>query len=141
MKSRPRSVTVISWLLIVKSVFCLIAGIGVVTSQDPRITEAMQATPLPVPLQYAFLFGGMIVLFVSGVGMLKGFNWARILYVGWTTLALATDITINPQKLATIPGLTGVISGMLMGGILFLIIVYFLFRPAANEWFQGKEST
>jgi hypothetical protein len=57
--------------------------------------------------------------------MLKGQNWARFLYVGWGIAGFLIGITTSPVKAALIPGV-----------VFFLLIVFFLFRPKANEFFR-----
>jgi hypothetical protein len=81
MMKRPTSVSVIAWILIVMS------GISMITStislNNPMARELMAKSPLPIPLQFAMLYAGLLITLVSGIAMLKGQNWARFLYVVW----------------------------------------------------------
>jgi hypothetical protein len=125
MKKRPISVTVISWFLIITGLLGLAGSFFVVTSHDPRLMEAMARSPLPVPIQYGLLVGGTAITVASGVGMLTAQNWARMLYVIWSAVGLIIGIATSPSKM-----------GMIPGGVVFLIIAFFLFQPKANQYFQ-----
>lgn len=121
---RPLSVTIISWILIV---LALLGLVGTLVSMNvPEAREIMEQGKLPVEAQIALSLVGLGVLVVSGIGMLKGGNWARMLYVGWTALSLILGFFTAPAPATMIPSL-----------IIFLIIAFFLFRPAPNAYFRG----
>lgn len=128
MKKRPTSITVIAWVLIV------LGGLSLVTTavmtNNPTAVALMSKSALPVPVQYVISYVGSLVMVVAGVAMLKRQNWARWLYVGWSIIGFAVGLATSPTKLAMIPGL-----------VVFLILTFFLFRPKANEYFAGLEST
>lgn len=84
---------------------------------------------MPIPLQYAMGFLGLAVMLVSGIYMLKGQNWSRKLYVGWSIFGFVVGMATSPMKMAMVPGL-----------VVFLVIVYFLYRPKANDFFSPQES-
>jgi hypothetical protein len=125
MKIRPTSITVISWILIV------LAGISLITStlmlNNPTAKELMARSPLPPSVQYVLMYLGLLVMITSGVAMLKGQNWARLLYVIWSAVGFLIGVVTSPLKMATIPGF-----------VVYLIVVFFLFRPKANQYF-GRE--
>jgi hypothetical protein len=127
MKNRPTSVTVIAWILIV------LGGLSIVTTtvmtNNPTAVALMSKSPLPVSVQYAISYLGSLVMVVSGVAMLKGQNWARWLYVGWSIIGFIIGIATSPAKMAMIPGF-----------VVFLVIAFFLFRPRANEYFARLEA-
>ena len=56
--------------------------------------------------------------------MLYRQNWARQLYVGWSILSIIIGLTTSPIKIMMLPGV-----------VVFAIIAFFLFRPAANKYF------
>jgi len=126
MGKRPTSVTVISWILIVLSAISILSM--ALTMGDPRVKELMALSPLPYSVQIAIGFIGAAITIIAGIWMLKGQAWARLLYVVWTVIGLVIGIATSPMKLAMLPGL----------GI-FLVFAYFLFRPAANEYFAGNK--
>lgn len=122
MGERPKSITVIAWVLIVTgatSVFTSLTSLN-----NPMVKELMAKSPLPISLQYAMLFVGVAVTIASGIGMLKGQGWARLLYVVWTVFGFLVGLVTSPMKAAMIPGL-----------VVFAIIVFFLYRPASTQYF------
>lgn len=124
MKSRPKSVTVVCWILIV------IGILPIFTLQhamnDPRAAELMSQSPLPLSVQYGMIYLGLAITLISGIAMLKGKNWARMLYIGWSILGFIIGIATSPAKVMMIPGI-----------IIFAIFAFFLFRPKANAFFTG----
>ena len=125
MRKRPISVTVVCWILIAMSIISLLAS--TMTLNNPVTRELMAQSALPVNMQYVLMYVGVLVTLVSSVAMLKGRRWARWFYVGWSTLGFLIGIVTSPVKAAMIPGL-----------IIFLIIVYFLFRPPATAYFTDE---
>ena len=131
MRTRPTSITVIAWILI------LMGGISLVTTtlminpvmNNPAIRELMSKSPVPVPVQYAMTYVALLVMLVSGVAMLKGQNWGRWLYVVGTALSFLIGIVTSPLKGAMIPGF-----------VVFVMVTFFLFRPKANTYFSDRGS-
>ena len=60
--------------------------------------------------------------------MLKGYNWARYLYVIWSLIGFVIQIATSPVKVMLIPGF-----------LIFLLVTFFLFRPNANAFFAPTE--
>ena len=118
MKKRPRSITIISWLF-------LAAGI---------IGLAYHATEFKV--RRPFENDAVWVCFVRflailcGVFMLRGSNWARWLLAGWMGYHILLSALHSPLQLV-------------VHGLLFAVIFYFLFRPTASAYFRssGLEGT
>lgn len=125
MKSRPTSITIISWFLIVMPLLSLISIPAAMS--DPKAQEMMAKSPIPVPVQYVMLYAGLAVSVVSGIGMLRGMNAARWLYVVWSAVGLVVGLATSPVTPLMIPGL-----------IIFVVIVFFLFRKPASRFF-GRE--
>jgi len=124
---RPTSISVIAWYLIVISAISLVAI--PMSLNNPMARELMAQNPIPVPLQFVMMFVGLLITIVSGIALLKGQNWARFLYVGWSAIGTVIGILTSPMKAAMIPGL-----------VIFAVITFFLFRPKANEYFSAKET-
>lgn len=122
MKNRPTSITIVCWFLIITG------GISLITTTlmigNPMVKEMMSKSMLPASVQYLLMYVGLAVSVVSGIMMLKGQNWARLLYVIWGAFGFVFSLVTSPMKLAMIPGL-----------VIFAIIIFFLFRPAAKEYF------
>lgn len=127
MKKRPTSITVIAWILIVISTLSSIPMI--VMMNNPTTHELMSKNPLPIPLQYAISYFGLLLTITTNIAMLKGRNWGRLTYVGWMTISLIIGLLTSPIKPAMIPSF-----------VIFLIIAFFLFSPKANEFFSNRES-
>jgi len=127
MKTRPTSVTVIAWLLIITGGINLITT--TVTLGNPNVTAIMSKSLLPIPVQYAVSYLGLFLSIVCGIALLKGCNWARYLYTVWGGIGLVIGILTSPMKLMMIPGV-----------VLFLILVFFLFRSKATKYFSPMES-
>jgi hypothetical protein len=126
-RARPTSVTVICWILIVMGASSAVSMLSMVN--NPQVKELMARNPIPIPVQYAMSFGGLLVMVVSGAGMLMGQNWARLLYVIWSALGFIVGIITSPMKLLMIPGI-----------LVYVVFVLFLFRPAANRFFARTQS-
>jgi len=125
MKPRPTSITVISWILIVVGVISLITSTAALN--NPMAKELMARSPIPLPVQYAMLYVGLLVTIISGGVMLKALNWGRLLYVIWSAVGFVISLATSPIKMAIIPGF-----------LLYLVVVFFLFRPKANQFFAGS---
>lgn len=121
MKKRPTSITVIAWILIVTAAISAISS--TLTMNTPVVRDMMGRSLLPIPVQFAMLYAGLLVSLTSGIFLLRGRAWARILYVAWGSMGLLVSIVTSPMKAALIPGV-----------VVFLVIVVFLFRPAANAF-------
>jgi hypothetical protein len=125
MNNRPTSITIISWILIIIGAIALIST--PVMTNNPSARELMAKNPIPIPIQYAIGYAGLLIRIVCGIAMLKGKNWARCIYIIWGLVGFIIGMTTSPMKIALIPGL------LLLGAIAF-----FLFHPEANAYFKPK---
>jgi len=125
MKKRPVSITVISWYLIVSAIL-LVLFYSFALSMT--IDDMKQSSTIPVSIQFPMLYAGLLMTLVSGIAMLKGQNWARLLYVIWCGILVILALATSPNK-----------SEMVTTIVFWLIIVFFLFRPKANEYFSSTE--
>ena len=123
MQSRPTSLTVVCWILIVLGPLAILP-LFMGTMDNPNVVELMNRSPFPISVQYALMGLGALVTSGSGVMMLYRQNWARQLYVGWSILGIIIGLTTSPIKIMMVPGV-----------VVFAIIAFFLFRPAANDYF------
>jgi hypothetical protein len=112
MNKRPRSVTVISWLFIA-------AGV---------IGFAYHATEFKThgPFQYDLLWVCLVRLLavLSGLFMLRGFDWARWLLLVW----IGYHVVLSGFHS---------LSELVMHGLLFGVVAYFLLRRQASVYFRG----
>ncbi len=97
--------------------------------KDPQVIEYMRQSPLPLSLQYAILAVGVMIMTISGLGILKGKNWARLLYAGWGLFSFLMSLAIGTMQTSMIPGL-----------IFFLVIAYFLFGQDAHSYFSPPDN-
>jgi hypothetical protein len=123
MKKRPLALTIIGRVLVVMGIVSIYATS--VNLKNPKVIDYMSQSPLPLSIQYAILALGVMVMTISGLGILKGKNWSRLLYAGWGLGSFLLSLAIGTMQASMIPGL-----------IIFLIIAYFLFRSDANAFFS-----
>ena len=123
------------WILIVFGCLALILGIfGLIAlkalSDTPQFKEAMAKTPVPPmgPITCIMMFAGPLVVIISGIAMLKGQNWGRLLYAIWTPVAVLIGLV------------TSGISGIILPVVIYLVVVFFLFRPNVNQYFGSSEA-
>lgn len=115
MKERPLSITIISWLFILFGSIALLSGllpIGGATA-DQLVAEFKSHWMVHV---------ARLAAIVSGLFMLRGFNWARWLLVAW----IVFHITIGALHSLT---------QLLIHVAIFSVILFFLFRPRASAYF------
>ena len=126
MNKRPKSVTIVCWILIVMGGISLITSAGILN--NPLAKELMAKSPIPVNIQYGMMYLGLLITIGCGIAMLKAQNWARRLYVSWSILGFIIGISTSKIKIMMIPGV-----------IVFLIFTFFLYRPKANEYFNEAD--
>lgn len=130
MKETPVSVAVISWILIVLGTLGLISSLmlSLMVHFNPQLEQAAYATmaksPIPVPVQVAESYAQLTAITVAGLFMLIGKGWARMVYVVFSLIGFAIGLT-SPLRYYMGPRV-----------IIFLIFLYFLFRPRANAYFS-----
>jgi hypothetical protein len=125
MSKRPISITVIAWLMIVIGGIFLVKDVG----RLPGVKGIMIRSPIYI---FQLIFSYVIISFalISGIGILARQNWARFLYlICWIINFIIFLIYSQP-----------ITTNVIVGIILFLITIYFLFNPKANEYFDRKNS-
>ena len=120
MTKRPLSITIISWLFIALGIFSLLVGLLPIG----QITAAHHIAELT---SHWYVHVSRIAAAVSGIGMLYGFNWARWLLVAWLLFHIVVGGLHSTAQLGT-------------HLLLFLIVMYFLFRPAASAYFRSSRA-
>ncbi len=122
MIKRPTSVTIIAWLLIIVGIYLLIRE-----GNNLKLKETLNHNNISILLQFMLNLFQLLLPLISGIGMLKRQNWARFLYlIGWIFFTV-----IHIAKIQITPG-------SILGMVMFLITIFFLFRPNANDYFLGK---
>ena len=127
MKTRPTSVTVIAWFLVVTSALSVISLLR--SGSNPRVQEFMSKSAVSVPVQCAMSYILIAGSIISGIAMLKGCNWGRNLYVGLTLVGFVFGFATSPIRTMLIPGL-----------VVFVAVCILLYRPAATQYFLSTET-
>ena len=121
---RPTSITVISWILIVLGALGVL--VSALMSNNPDVLEQLAVSKLGAGTQQIIGIVGSVLSIVSGYGMLQGKNWGRLLYVVSTAVSIALNFYAMPMGAMQYVGV----------GV-FVVVLFFLYRPAANAWFNG----
>lgn len=114
MTKRPLVITIISWIFIV-------AGfIGLAY----HATEINASTAFEK--EFIWISFVRLLAIVCGVFLLRGSNWARWLLLVWLGYHVILSILHTPLELV-------------VHGVLFAVILYFLFRPQSSAYFRGTK--
>jgi multisubunit Na+/H+ antiporter MnhG subunit len=131
MHHRPRSVTFIAWLIIIFGSFGLLSVLATLflfiinPVMKAQFDAYLLQDPIPLPLQYSLLCINNCAPILYGSAMLAGKNWARMLYAGLSILSIIIAFLFRSSQNTAVPS-----------KIVTLIILFFLFRPAANRYFS-----
>jgi len=125
---RPTSVTIISWILIVLGALGVL--VAALMSNNPDVMEQMAKSKLGAGNQQIIGIVSSVVSIVSGYGMLQGKNWGRLLYVISTVIGIALNFYAMPMGGAEYLAIA-----------IFVVVLFFLYRPAANAWFNRGGAT
>ena len=124
---RPTSITVIAWILIVLSALGLLVSVAMMN--NPDVMDALAKSKLGAGTQQMLGIVSSVISIVCGYGMLQGKNWSRLLYVTTGVIGAAINFYAMPMGGAQFLGLA-----------IFVVIIFFLYRPAANAWFGGAQT-
>jgi hypothetical protein len=126
---------VISWVALVIGGLTLLLILRPTSSEGQRHVAEYRSQH---PFLYARLCAGPIVALISGLFILRGFNWARWLFVLWFGYNLMENIAHVSRKPPLFPALAAVPT--LSAGLFFGAGAYLLFRPSARTFFRGHAS-
>jgi hypothetical protein len=127
MRTRPTSITVIAWIIIVGALLSLFGVARFPT--NPLAQRMIAESRLPMSAHIGFAVLVTVVTLVAGYGMLKGYAWSRWLYVGTGVVSLIFSVLTFP-----------VVSILIISGLFLFVMAFFLFRRAADDWFDPAES-
>ena len=127
MNARPKSITIISWFLIITSLMSVVTIFF--TYDNPEAVKLMKLSAMPITLQYIMMAVGVAITVLSGVLMLKANNIGRLMYVSWTAISLIIGLATSPSKAMMIPSV-----------IFFAVITLFLFMKKSNQYFSTAHS-
>ncbi|MEA0970831.1 hypothetical protein Megvenef_00800 [Candidatus Megaera venefica] len=129
MNNRPRSVTIVCWILIVTGVLGLVFYVIADLSMDHKqlFTLMEHQRHIPGSVQYALGYFALFVSISSGIAMLYGKNWARFLYLGYHIFSFSILILSSSYRITLIHEV-----------IMFAIFTFILFRSSANQYFKSN---
>jgi len=93
----------------------------------PEVVKMMEMSAMSITMQYVLIILGSAIMLASGVLMLKAKGIGRIIYVGWTPIALLIGVITAPAMAMMFPAIA-----------MFIVIAFFIFRPKANEYFSPQ---
>lgn len=126
MRTRPTSITVIGWFFVLTAICSLWSDLRYTMRSQER-TNLVTAVPRPV--QQGVSWSGTAMNMVCGYFLLKGKNWARYTQIVWSLAMFAYGYFISP-----LPWMLAI--GLAIEGVM----VYLLFRPAANAFFAAENA-
>jgi len=97
--------------------------------QFPAFQEIIN--PIRLWASIIFMVIEVAAYLVAGVFLLRGADWSRWLYMGWTGIAMLIGLFASPISPMHRPNLPMFLLNLLLCGV----GVFFLFRPAANAYF------
>ncbi len=135
---RPVPVTIISIIAIVIGVYTLAIKLLVVTNPDAYqvftgFAAAMNSNAwlrLPAEFHLLHAFTGSVVWIVSGLFMLRGKNWARLLALLWGLGVLVLTLLVARFSLPFYLKLAS-----------WLLMLYFLTRAQCTRYFRDTANT
>ena len=119
---RPLSVTIVGWWLVVTSLFGAYSSATMNT--NPLAVQLAATSPIPLQVQAVLGVINCLGLAICGVAVLRGLPWARLAFAGWSFVGFIFGILT-----------IGLFLAALFSGLSFGIMMFFLSRRKANEWF------
>ncbi|MFH0791334.1 MAG: hypothetical protein V2A64_06865 [Candidatus Omnitrophota bacterium] len=127
-KIRPKSVSVISWIIIILGCSALynVARMPAIfkMAEYQKLAE-ITGESLWISMLITSVIG--VLLLVSGIAMLKGFNWGRLLYLWGYGISVLFNIITRGPSLIVLPSI-----------VIYVIFLIFLTRPTAAEFFKSS---
>ena len=124
------AVMIIAWIEIVGGIVAQII-FAAAWFVNPHHVVVVVQSKVPFEVQTVLSEIGILIMVSTAVGMLKGLNWARSIYLVWAGLALVRAVTlfqVTPQQLVI----------FVVGCAKYAAFLYFLMRPDANRYFRGN---
>ena len=109
MEKRPLPLTIIGWFLILGGLFGAYSALTM--GSNEVALRMMEDSGMSLRFQQALAVIGAAVALVSAYGIFKGLPWSRVLYVGWSTVAIVIGLLTSPFK------------GMMLLSVLFVAVI------------------
>ncbi len=127
MIKRPLSITILAWFFIVTGVVTIILHTLLIRDEH-QMKLLNEQILLPVWIQISIGYIGAIIGVIGGIGLIKGKNWARIIYVVW-----GLGVVLFYLEIPSIP-----LNPFINFLVIYAVVMFFLFRPKANNYFKQK---
>ncbi len=124
---RPTIVSVMGWLIIVFSIIGLLGSLVTVFSPDLQKMMLEMDRSLTRDLIFSVIY--TVIAFISGLAILKGHSWGRLLY-----------LIMFPSSLLIIVILDGFQPLLITSVIMYIVMFVLLTRPAFNAYFKQEYS-
>lgn len=125
-KKRPTGVTVIAWIIIIMNGLSLVVTPIAFTMPEGKRVLEQAGLSLATAIFWMVVSGGICM--VSGIAMLKGLNWGRLLYLYFAPISIILGWVLYGFR----PNIVSV--------IIYMVILVFLTRPAASTFFASGNS-
>lgn len=123
---RPLSISIIAWFFMVSAGLMILLDVYMLaTNNSLKIIGA--TSNLSISYWYTASIAGIVINLALGIGLLKVYNWSRILYVVLFALGFLAQWITSPLKWSMVPGL-----------LFSITILFLLYRPTATAYFTGK---
>jgi hypothetical protein len=131
MDKRPKTVTFIAWFSIIVNIFALISTIWVANNFLTKIAMdfALSRDPIPLQIHYGLIYFNILSSIACSLGMLRGNNWARLIYTGLSIFWMVTGFLFPSSQSQAIPV-----------AIVTSIILFLLYRPNVTRYFTKSIS-
>jgi len=125
MAQRHRSIAVIAWIFIAVGTAGLLKDLWPLLSPNAASQLAKLKADGLADLGPAWT--SRLLAILGGVGLLRGYNWARWLLVVWMVFHIGLSALHSPGEL-------------LVHAAIFIPILYLLFRRSTTSYFDGANT-
>ena len=136
-RKRPRSVTLIAWILIVVSSYYLVNAIG-----EPNFRRSFRVSKALAVLSWLVISGFLGV--VSGIAILKGLNWGRLLCLCYMPISIISFNLLMIFGFGFLKAGYFKVGYLILSNILaitfYIIAIRFLTRSASLAFFTLRSS-
>lgn len=124
---RPKSVTVIAWIIIVRGCMGLLFVVNFARQQ------LSGGSVLLIP--------AAAIVIVSSIAILKGLNWGRLLYLFYIPIVTVYSLIMFVFGSSGITGIAAKLSFIrfILEIIFYVVVLVYLTRPAASAFFAHRK--
>jgi len=127
MRKRPILLSIIAW-------YYIVAGFGTIIFYGINFNnyfslKIMSKFLLPPCLTIFFMYLTIAINIICGVGMLKGKNWARLLFIAYGIIDTFINMFNSPSSMKMM---------FIKWILVFIVISFLLYLPNINEYFKRR---